>query len=314
MRRTLVVAAAFAASVVLFSGCGVKVKGVSGTVATVDGKSISSQEYFDTLHRRYGKDMLTGLMQNALLEKWAEDEKAPVTDKQVAVQVEILKRNGVYNDQVKQVGEDAINREMRAVQARINIAKKLEPVTKEELSKAYENMKPGFVHGPRVQVEVLVNPDETKVNDAKAALDKGRDFDEVAAEFGTNPMGGSSTIKIWVDLEKPGLPKNIVDAAKDLKVGKYTDVLGIGPKGKTTQFLIMKAIDKQKSADLKLAQVKDEVESNVAVAKFQQTMTEKLRDKMKEAKVDIKVDSLKDVKYRFMYPPEPQMGMGGAPQ
>jgi len=310
MRRTLVVAAALAATVVVLSGCGVKVKGVPSTVATVDGKSISSEEYFDTLHRRYGKDMLTGLMQNALLEKWAEDEKVPVTDKQVAAQIEILKRNGVYKDQVKQVGEEAINREMRAVQARINLSKKLDPIGKEELEKAYENMKPGFVHGPRVQVEVLVNPDETKVKDAKSALDDGRDFEEVAAEFGTNPMGGSSTIKIWVDLDKPGLPKNIVDAAKKLEVGKYTDVLGIGPKGKTTQYLIMKAVDKQGKANLKLADVKDEVESSVAVSKFQQNLTDKLRDKMKDAKISVNVDSLKDVKYRFMFPPEPQMGMG----
>lgn len=300
-----------AAAVVLFSGCGVKVKGVSGTVATVDGKSISAEEYFDTLHRRFGKDMLSGLLQNAILEKWAEDEKVPVTDKQLEAQIEILKRNGVYEDQVKQVGEAAINREMRAVQARINLAKKLDPVTKEELEEAYENMKPGFVHGPRVQVEVIVNPEESKLKDAKIALDDGREFEDVAAEFGTSPMGGSSTIKIWVDLEKPGLPKNIVDAAKKLEVGKYSDVLGIGPEGQTTQFLIMKAVNKQEKANLKLADVKDEVESNVAVSKFQQNLSEQLRDKMKEAKIEIKAESLSDVKYKFMYPPEPQMGMGG---
>ncbi len=311
MRRILVVAAALAAAVVLFSGCGVKVKGVSGTVATVDGKSISAEEYFDTLHRRFGKDMLSGLLQNAILEKWAEDEKVPVTDKQLEAQIEILKRNGVYEDQVKQVGEAAINREMRAVQARINLAKKLDPVTKEELEEAYENMKPGFVHGPRVQVEVIVNPEESKLKDAKIALDDGREFEDVAAEFGTSPMGGSSTIKIWVDLEKPGLPKNIVDAAKKLEVGKYSDVLGIGPEGQTTQFLIMKAVNKQEKANLKLADVKDEVESNVAVSKFQQNLSEQLRDKMKEAKIEIKAESLSDVKYKFMYPPEPQMGMGG---
>lgn len=297
-------------------GCGSKTS-VPSKVASVNGESIASSEYLDYLSDTRGRDALKALVEQKILVQWAKEEGVPVTDEQVDQQIEFLKRSGDYDQAVKQAGENLLENQLQTVQARINLAKKFyeKSVTDKEIKDAYDEMNSGggrFVHPAGKQVELMVNPDKQKLQDALNELKSGKSMDEIAAKNSDPRFGGQNTVMIWVDESQKTMPKTLLDAVKATKVGEYGDVVGISQgEGPASQFVVFKVIGERPKQDIALKDAREEVLGAVLLQKTQmdQDFETRFTTKKKAAKIEIELPRFQDVKYGFMYPPPPQPQM-----
>ena len=304
----MVIAAAAAATVVL-AGCGSKecIKGIPETVATVNGQKISCSDYLNQTSMRVGQQVLQNMLDEAVVLDWAKSENVSPTDEQINKQIDILKREGVYDQQVKLMGEDSLKSELKAAQARINLAKKLTKISDSDLQQAYDQMKTRYVHGPRKQVALIINSDMSKIQAAEKDLKAGKDFDEVSSTYTDSRFGASGPITIWIDETQKGLPADLLNAAKNTKKGEVSKIFTIGQPGMPSQNGILKVLQEQPKADQKLADVKDEVEDTAAMQKSQMDIDfqKKLNDRKKDAKIEINIPQFKSIAESFKNPPEP---------
>lgn len=306
---------AIVGTAVVLTGCGKSCNVASvpaKTVATVNGEGIPASKYLDLVSRRAGRDVLTNLIEQQVILNWAKEEGVSPTDKQIKQQIEVLKRDGVYERQEKLLGQDAINSELNAMQARINIAKKISKVTDQELQSAYDMMKQRYVHGPRKYVALIINTDQKQVDDAAKAIKGGMSFDDAAAKYSDKRFAiGGGAIEIWVAEDQQGIPAELASAAKATKIGEVSKVFSLGQPGQPTNYAILKVTKEQPKSNLKLKDVKSEVEDAAALQKSQMDskFTEELNKRKKDAKISIDIPYLKDVADTINNPPETPTGM-----
>ncbi len=313
MRKAALVAALVVAvvAVAVLVGCGTKVAGVPDTVASVNGQSISSGEYLGQISRRFGQDMLRNMIEQKIVLQWAKEEKVSPTDEQIDKQIETLKREGSYDDQVKYLGEDGLRNEVRAMQARINLARKTLTPTEEEIKQTYDAMKQRYVHPARKQVAIIINSKKSDVEEAAKKLKAGENLDQVSAQYSNRQFSMRGPIKIWVDDSQAGLPQELSQAAKKTKEGGVCKPFALTPPGSPTQYAVLKVLHDQPKANTPLSKVKSEVEDTLLFQKSQSDpdFVNALNERMKDAKVEVNIDQFKDLVYQFKNPPEPQMMM-----
>lgn len=304
----LAVGVAVVITAAVMSGCGTKVSGVPETVATVNGQAISASEYLDQVNRRFGQDLLRSMIEQRIILQWAKEENVEPTEEQIQKQIAILKRDGSYDDQVKILGEEGLKSEIKAMQARMNLAKKFIGVTDADLKQTYESMKQRYVHPARKQVALIINPSKSKIEGAAKKIKAGGDFDAIAAEYSSQQFAAfRGPIKIWVEENQAGMPPELAKAAKETKLGEISEPIPLAPPGSPTQYALLKVIQDQPKANKSFNQVKDEIEEMVLFQKSQTDpeFVKKLNSKLKAAKVDIKIDQFKNLVYTFKNPPEP---------
>lgn len=312
MRRTAYLAIgllASAAVVLPFVGCGNRSAGIPGTVASVNGKAIKADQFVQGASLQAGEQVLSRLIEQQIVLDWAEEEKLAPTKEQIAKQIDMLKREGVYDEQIKLIGEDSLNFEVKAMQARVNLVKKHVKISDEEVKSIYDNpmMKSRYVHGPRKRVAVVANSDKAQVEEAAKKLAAGEDLDKVAAQYAER----GRVERGWVEDNQEGPMEVFVKAAKSVKVGSASEVFTIGEAGMPTQYAVLKVLQEQPKADLKFEDVKDEIVDMLAMQKAMdpEFMT-KFNEKKKAAKIDIKMDRLASVIGQFKNPPDPNPFMG----
>lgn len=310
MKRTvallLIVGLAFA-----LAGCGGKGQ-PPASVATVDGKSVSGSMYYEFLNMTGGRQVLPILIEQQVLLNWADKEGVPVTKDQIDKQIEILKRDGAYEDQVESAGgEQAFRDRYEGFQARTNLAEKLYKFTDGELMTIYNqpNMHPRYVHGARKRVVVVVSSDSKKIAEAAKAIKNGMDFDTAAVKYSDPQFAMNGPVKTFVEQGQgpEGLQKAVA-ATKQGEVSKpFTFVLGqLG-----TLNGLVKVIGEQPKSDLKFAAVKDEVKSMAALQKtMDPAFQKKLDAQKKKAVIVIELPQYKFLVEQIKNPPPP-MGMPG---
>lgn len=310
MKRTAAFLLILALALAL-AGCGGKESVVPKTVATVDGKPVSGDLYYEYLSMAWGRQVLPLLVEQQILLNWADSEKVPVTDAQVDDQIKIMKRDGTFDDQVQNTGsEQAVKDRYRELQARINLSEKFNKFTDDELMTLYNN--PGihrrYVHGPRKRVVVIVSTDSKKIADAEKAIKNGMDFDAAAAKYSDSQFLTQGPPKTFV--EKGQGPPALWGAAESLKMDGVSKPFSFTIAQMGTLNALLKVIGEQPKADLSFAKVKTELR---AMAALQKTMDpgfqKKLEDQKKKAEIKIDMPQYKYLVDQIKNPP-PAMGMG----
>lgn len=295
------------------AGCGGKESGVPKTVATVDGKPISGTDYCEYLSMGFGSQVLPMVIQQQILLNWADKEKVPVTDEQIDKQIEMLKRDGSYEDQALGAGgEQALRNRYREAQARTNLGQKMYKFTDDELMTMYNATKPRYVHGPRKHVGVMLSTDSAKIEKAEKSIKDGMSFDEAVMKYADQMFSSTGTPKAFV--EKDGKLPALWNAAESLKEAEVSKPFTIDLPPYGTLHGLLKVIGTQPKLDLSFEKVKAEVKG---LAALQKTMTapdfqKKLDAQKKKANIVIELPQFKYVANQIKNPPPP-MQYGAPP-
>lgn len=321
MKKATIMVAGIAMAAIMVAGCGSKQPSVPKSVATVNGHEISRDEYYAQLSRTYGRQVLPAMLEEQVILTWADKEKVPPTDEQINKQINILKREGLYDEQVKRVGgEDALKDQMRSQQAMINLAKKFYKTNDAQLEAAYNSMRDRYVHGPRKQVAVVINQDQNRIQEFAKTAGTKEDFEEAAKE-----SLGQSPIVTWIADGQKGVPEPLAKAVADTKVGQVSKVFSFtvpqspmmgGGSAPSTLYGVLKVTKIGPKADLKFKQVKDEVADYVAMQQMQTdpSFRDKLAEQKKKADIKINISDLKDVADQFKNPPSQMQAPTAAPR
>lgn len=317
MKRVILVVIAIAIVAAVLSGCGTKVPGVPNTVATVNGESISAAEYLGGLNRQAGPQPLSNMIEQKIIVEWAKDAGVPVTDEQVAKQIDILKREGSYDDQVKSMTEEGVKTELIPMVARMNLGKKFYKFPQKDIDGFYEALKSRYNHGVRKQAAVIVNFDEKKIKEAEKSIKGGMDFDEAASAYTVSQFASRGTIKIWIDENQAAkIPPSLMEAIRKTKVGEVSKMFKITQPSSPAQYAILKIIQEQPKQEMSKKDVTPELIDFAAMQKTQSDpdFQKKLNAQKKKANITVDIEPYKSIVQTFKNPPPPSPMMQSMPQ
>ena len=322
----LLIAIAF--TIASFVGCSqkegaapiVKLPGVSKTVATVDGLSITSKEYQTFLHENFGDKALEQLIQEKVLLKWAKDESAEPTKEQIDAIVSQLKEDGQYDMILANVTQEKLDKNIKDQAMIINISKKLTPIKDTEIEKLYKESKDKFVHPEQKYISITLLGKDKKAADADYAALK--EIKDSKAYYGKIKELGKKNKEIQsippMELTNASqLPKEITDAAKSLKADEVSTVqiMKGNPKVPDSDIYFFLKLTVKPEANKSVKDAKPELENMIALTnlskndKFRTTLEKKVKD----AVIDIKIKEYEDVAEKVKNP-QPQMGGGMSPE
>ena len=241
----LAVLAAFVA------GCG------RGTVAKVNGRKITRQEYYDRLERLQYTDPATGqqneagaavldqLITEELIFRLAEKDKVGPTEQQAKERQDQTMKTPGFAAKMKASGysKEQFRERMRVEQAAFNIQTKGVKVSSKEARDFYEKNKANapFTNPEQARVAAIFLGSQADSDKAMSLLKKGVDFGTVASMFSRDPntrtQGGR--------LQRPiirgdqNIPPAIQDIILSTPTNKYTKPISAGGGGSVIFKVIM---------------------------------------------------------------------------
>jgi foldase protein PrsA len=201
-------------SLVLLAGCG-------KPAAIVNGESITHQQLDKELEKRYGKEVVSDLINKALVLQEARKENISVTPQEIKTRAEKL----MESPKVKVVMQErgVTLKDLEDNYAFVIPLDKLvlKSVTDKEKRAFYEINKDKLA---KVKAQHILLKDESTAKTVLAELKSGKDFSELAKKYSedkvTGPKGGDLGAFYYDEMEEA-----FAKAAFDLKPGEISDIV-----------------------------------------------------------------------------------------
>jgi len=239
-RRAILALIALVVLATFVVGCG------RGTVAKVNGRKITRQEYYDRLERmpytdpatnqqnEAGASVLDRLITEELILRLAEKDKVGPTEQQVKERMEQTMKTPGFAAQMKASGfsKEQFKERMQVEQAAFNIQTKGVVVTKKESRDFYEKNKdlPPFTTQEQATVGALFLANKADTEKAQTLLKKGVDFGTVASMLSTDPVSSKQGGRVGRPIIRGDkyIPVEIQDIIFKTKTNSYTDPIPAG--------------------------------------------------------------------------------------
>lgn len=289
-------------------GCG------RGTVATVNGRKITRQEYYDRLERLPYRDPNTGqpmeagalvlqrLINEELILRLAESKNVPPTDQQVNDRLAQASKQPGFSANMKASGvtKDQLKELMRIEQAAFNLQTKDVKVSEADVKKYYDqNKETQFTIPEQVNLAGIFVNSKAEADKAMGLLKSGVDFATVASSLSKDPVsakqGGRLRPIARGDRNIPEAIQKIIFATPR---GKYTNPI---PSGGNT-YVIFQVLQHRQKRTQSFADVSTPIRERMMVAKGMAknpALNQDLEKFRESAKVDVGID-----RYKKMLVPE----------
>lgn len=299
MKRYLwVVALVVAIAVVaVLAGCG------RGSIAEVNGKTITRDDFYNYMQARAGSQLLQQMLDDRLTLAMAEERGVAPTQEQVDKQFETFKKMADLDQVMKDRGltPEQVKEELKVMVARQNMAEKAigDKITDKEVREAYESQKAMRYDQPeRVRAEIISFPNKEAADDAAKQIEDGATLEKIAEGDGEH----SQIINQTIPKNGPGMPAELVKAAFDTSKGKTSKPvkLSFGGPGQE-QWIILRAGERVPATKISFDEAEPMVRGELAMMKSNQDpdYQKQLREARKEAKIKVLVPSLKQVEKNF---------------
>ncbi|HOM71000.1 MAG TPA: peptidyl-prolyl cis-trans isomerase [Armatimonadota bacterium] len=296
-KYALAVVAVVIVLAVVFAGCS---KG-SGTIAEVNGKKISSEEFNKYMQTRAGADMLRQMIDDKITLAVAEDRGLEATNEQVELQLSILK-NGVDLDELLERSgytEDIIKEQLKVQQAKENIAYQMmkDRISDKDVQARYDMDKNRLYDLPeRVKVEMAMFQNKESAEKAVKKARGGAEFTKAVEEF-----GGQAAPTI-VPKSGPDVVPEVARLAFNTPQGKVSNPLEFKPEeSEQSIWIVLKTGEKVPPMNIQFDKVKQMIEGQMAyeLARMSPEFDEQMRENRKQAKVKVFEPSLKVIEKDF---------------
>lgn len=261
------------------------------------GEDYKNNEDAMSYYKEQQKLILDYLVESKLIIQDAKDLGIKVSDKDVQAEIDKVKEKfgseEAFTAALEQEGM-TLDFYSNFVKENLIIAKTLEEVTKdvtvtdEEVTKAYEDNIATYTTPAGANMAHILVDTEEKAKDIKKQYEEGKDFAELAAEFGTDGTKETGGSLGYIAYDSSNYDADFLAGAKNLKEGEVSNPV-------KTQFgwHLIKVTGVQSEAVVKpLEEVKDQAKAT-ALQQNQYEVFEKHIDSLKEKiKVEIFEDKL----------------------
>lgn len=302
-RRAILALIALAVLATFVVGCG------RGTVAKVNGRKITRQEYYDRLERmpytdpatnqqnEAGAAVLDRLVTEELILRLAEKEKVGPTEQQVKERMEQTMKTPGFAAQMKASGfsKEQFKERMQVEQAAFNIQTKGVVVTKKESRDFYERNKdlPPFTTQEQATVGAIFLANKADTEKAQTLLKKGVDFGTVASMLSKDPVSSKQGGRLGRPVIRgdKNIPVQIQDILFKTKTNDYTQPIPAGTGAVIFKVFLHRPMKTQPFSEFEYL-IRQRLSVEKGVAK-QIDINRQLEAFRKTAKIDIAIERYK---------------------
>jgi hypothetical protein len=302
------------------AGCGESKR----DAAVVNGEKITEDEFRALmLESPTAKNVMRDLILTRLIDQEARKQQITVTDQEIDGLLQFQRDRmppGRFDEEIAKSSSPASVR--RATRRDIELramSMKGAKVTDAEIDKFYKDHASAFVKPEWREVAFLVTKNATDAKKAIGLLKQGVDFLKVQQQFAANPAVKASKVAPyqWLAIQGNNItseqqqPVNLPpDVAKAIRTAAQGQVAGpVELKGMGSLVIHVRTV--AKGGKIPLESVKSLIAYQIASTKNQVKPSEQIvRDILKTAKIDVKLERLKELSDPEKLMPEQQPGMG----
>ncbi|MEK4227920.1 peptidyl-prolyl cis-trans isomerase [Solibacillus sp. FSL H8-0538] len=204
---------------------GEQVKGGDEQVAAVDGQTITRQEWLAAMESRYGKETLQNLVNEAVMEKAANQYKIKVTDEEIDLELALLRSAQDSNDTTIQNLSDSELRQKIRAQLILEKVLTKDVVTEDTQSEAYYEENKSLYNIPTTyRTSIIVVESKDDAISVKKELANGSEFSVLARERSLDTSSASLGGDIgYVTATQTSVDPAIFKAVQSIKVNDTTE-------------------------------------------------------------------------------------------
>lgn len=232
------------------------------SIATIEGKSVTREEWLKEMEDRYGKSTLEDMINVRVVEQLAKKNNLKVSKNEIDREFLLIKavNNSFYED------EHTTEKEWKD-QIRYNIL--LEElltrdidISNKELKSFYNKNKELYQFDDSYRIRHIVVKDEEEAREVLKELKGGSSFEAVAAERSTDrytsPYGGDLG---FVTEASDNIPSAYIEEAKTLKEDEWSDE----PIKVSNGYAVIQLKEKLKARTFSYDEVKDQIRRQIAM-------------------------------------------------
>lgn len=253
-----------------------KSDGANETVATVGKQTISRQDWLNALEAKYGKDVLSELIDQKVIEEKAKKYNIKVSDDLLNRELTMMKLAYGYSGQDEETWKE---------QVRLNLLLE-EMVTKdviiseEAMKQYYEEKRELFQIPNTYHLSQIVVKTKSEAERTMKELKEGSSFSVLAKEVSIDGQSANQGGDIgYINENNDQYPVAYLDIAKKLETGKWSK-----PIQTDNGYAILYLHEKIVKTDYSYKQVKDYIHRKLALEQANSTFSAK--DFWKETGVD----------------------------
>jgi len=271
-------------------GGGIAYSQVSGSVAKVNGESISKKELDAYMLQQGGQQALEGMITEKIIEQEAKKQNIQVSDADVEKAVNETKASFVSEEEFQLaldsngVTLDSLKRNIFLDLTVKALLEAQSPITDEQIAQYFESNKDGLGTPEQVKASHILVATEELANEVKGKLTAGEDFTALAAQYSTDESTKGQGGELGF-FGRGQMVKEFEDAAFSLPVNQVSD-----PVKTDYGYHIIKVEEKQEAKAASLEESKDQIKEALLEQKMSQEFDSWLQGRMAEYQVDRYLD------------------------
>jgi foldase protein PrsA len=247
------------------------VKGGDEQVATVDGETITRQQWMASMEDYYGKETLRNLVDEAVMKQAAEKYDIKVSDKEIDFEIALLRTGQDANDSLSDTLTD--NQLRQKIKNQLILEKVLSKdivIENDEVKQYYEDNK-ALYNIPTTYRTKLIIVDSSK--EAQAVYEEikgGSDFSVLAREKSVDAASASLGGSIgFISVDQKTVDPAIKTVVAKLKVNEISEPFSLSDN----KYAVVKVEEVLKGQSFEYDDVKDQIKRTLALQQLPSSIT-----------------------------------------
>ncbi|MHA6260550.1 peptidyl-prolyl cis-trans isomerase [Sporosarcina sp. CAU 1771] len=240
----------------------------SEMVASVDGDSISREEWLMAMEKEVGRETLLGLVNEKVMEAAAKKYKIEVSDQEIDLELALIR--SVDSQSYTATDEDKLRQQIRSNLILEKVLTK-DVVIEEKVITSYYDENESLYHIPTAyRTAVIVLSSMADAEQTISELAGGSSFEVLAKErsvdIGSANLGGDIG---YIHASMQAIDQEIVTGAANLKEGTTSGIIKLSDG----TYAILRVSDIMKGQSFKLNEVKDHILRELALEQLTQSVS-----------------------------------------
>lgn len=240
-------------------------------VAVIDGDIITRQEWMVAMEERYGKETLQNLVNESVMEKAAAKFKIKVTDKEIDLELALMRSaQDKFDTAMQNLSDEQLRQKLRSQLILEKVLTKDVGIEEATIKKYYEENKALYNIETSYRTNVIEVDSKKEADKALSQLNDGSDFSVLAREISIDSASASLGGDIGFITEKQeNVDPAILKAAKGLSEGEISKVVQLD----NGHYAIVQVQEVANGQSFTYDDVKEHIERELALEQIQQSVT-----------------------------------------
>lgn len=250
---------------------GPEIKGGDEEVATVDGETITRQQWMASMEEYYGKETLRDLVDEAVMEKAAEKYGIKVSDQEIDFEIALLRSGQDANDSLDETLTDRqLHQKIKNQLILEKVLSKDIVIKDEEVKKYYEDNKALYNIPTTYRTKLIVVDSLKEAEAVYKEIKDGSDFSVLAREKSIDTASASLGGSIgFISADQKTVDPEIKNVVAKLKAKDVSEPFAMSDN----KYAVVKVEEVLKGKSFEYEDVKDQIKRSLALQQLPSSIT-----------------------------------------